>query len=78
MIFIQLDKYKKTLINEFRTNILTTCLKKVLIAIGSRRIVPWKIAPQKITSYLSPNPNPNPGGNFSAGDLPDVQFSVHR
>ena len=58
---------------------LPTCSKKSFDAIGTRRIVLWKIAPRKIAPYPNPNPNhnPNPGGNFLGGDLPGGQFSVH-
>ena len=43
---------------------------------GTRKIVPWKIAPRKITPNSNPNPNPNlnPGGNLLGGDLPGRQF----
>ena len=43
---------------------------------GTRKTVPWKISPRKITPYPNPNPNPNPnpvgvcwkqpsGGNYT-------------
>ena len=60
---------------------------------GTRKIIPWKIAPPKIAPNPNPNPNSNPnregsllggnlpGGNFTGSNFPVTflkEFSSHK
>ena len=73
---LQVEKTeKKDLKPQWQISDTVFCNEYVLK--GTRKILPWKIAPRKIAPNPNPNPNSNPnrGGSLLGSNLPGGNFT---